>query len=419
MLDKLFKASHRLSEKVFVRTRKLDFSSVILLILRKSMKSVQLLLNELTLQIDTLNSVSSSAFTQARSHLKYTAFIELNQKAVVDVMYSDDSFKQYKGMRILAVDGSKIRLPNTSEIVNEFGAFSYTNGKDKTVLGEHATALCSVLYDILNNVVLDSVLAHSHSYEVDLSLKHLEYTTKDDLLIYDRNYSSFRNISTHISLKRFFVMRCSRSSFKEAQMMFDGEGSDSKIVTINQPKNKKIDSKLPLSVVVRFVRVMLPTGEWEVLATNLFNEDEFPANNFLEIYDLRWGIETFYGVLKNRLGLENFSGKTVESIYQDFYSAIYISGLESILTADVNEELEQKETKNSQKVNHNVSFNIIKNRVLDLLFSKKNSNKLIKELEIIFKTNPVQCRKERKVPRVKTSPTKALDFQKRKKKICY
>ena len=46
----------------------------------------------------------------------------------------------------------------------------------------------------------------------------------------------------------------------------------------------------------------------------------------------RWGIETFFGVLKGRLNLENFSGKTAESVKQDFYSTIFISNLETILT---------------------------------------------------------------------------------------
>ena len=45
--------------------------------------------------------MTNSAFTKARANLKYTAFIELNQKAVV--MYSDDNIKLYKGMRVMGV----------------------------------------------------------------------------------------------------------------------------------------------------------------------------------------------------------------------------------------------------------------------------------------------------------------------------
>ena len=66
--------------------------------------------------------------------------------------------------------------------------------------------------------------------------------------------------------------------------------------------------------------------------TSLLDEVKYPTADFKEIYGLRWGVETFYGVVKTRLQLENFTGKTVESIRQDFHATIYITGLESILT---------------------------------------------------------------------------------------
>jgi hypothetical protein len=52
----------------------------------------------------------------------------------------------------------------------------------------------------------------------------------------------------------------------------------------------------------------------------------------LELYRLLWGIESFFGVLKTRLGLENFTGKSAESVYQDFYSSVYLTGIEALLT---------------------------------------------------------------------------------------
>ncbi|MDM8565404.1 hypothetical protein QUF74_07100 [Candidatus Halobeggiatoa sp. HSG11] len=56
------------------------------------------------------------------------------------------------------------------------------------------------------------------------------------------------------------------------------------------------------------------------------------------------GNEGFYAILKTRLNLENFSGKTVKSVYQDLYSTIYLTRLESILTSDIDEQLDKKPT---------------------------------------------------------------------------
>jgi hypothetical protein len=122
---------------------------------------------------------------------------------------------------------------------------------------------------------------------------------------------------------------------------------------------------------------------------------------------------------KTRLNLENFSGKTAHSIYQDFYSTIYLTGLETILTADIDEQLDQKPTKNQQKVNRAVSFNAIKNQAVELLCSDEDSQVVIKRLEKLFLTNPVSIRPKRKVLRKKRSTRHQINYLKRKKKIAF
>jgi hypothetical protein len=70
-------------------------------------------------------------------------------------------------------------------------------------------------------------------------------------------------------------------------------------------------------------------------------------------------------------------------------------------------------------VNRVVSFNAIKNQAMDLLFSEKNREQLIIQLEQLFLTNPVSIRSTRKVPRQKRSATHLLHYANRKRKICF
>ena len=156
-----------------------------------------------------------------------------------------------------------------------------------------------------------------------------------------------------------------------------------------------------------------------VLVTNLLDEQAFPSEEFKHIYAMRWGVEGFYGILKTRLNLENFTGKTAESVYQDFYSTVYLSGVESVLTMDIDEKLAQKSTKNKQQVNRSVSFNAIKNQAMNLLFSDNDKDQLIEQLEQLFLTNPVSIRSTRKVPREKHSTKHLLHHANRKRKICF
>jgi len=90
----------------------LPFSSILQLLLKKSVKSLSLILREWD---DTLN-ITAGAFTRARSKFKHTAFIELLEKAVVQVVYGDGDFKRFKGRRLLALDGSTLRLGSLTKL---------------------------------------------------------------------------------------------------------------------------------------------------------------------------------------------------------------------------------------------------------------------------------------------------------------
>ena len=62
------------------------------------------------------------------------------------------------------------------------------------------------------------------------------------------------------------------------------------------------------------VKILLENGNLEVLATNL-SQTEFHTEEIKELYHMRWGIETAYETLKNRLQLENFTGYSVITRY--------------------------------------------------------------------------------------------------------
>ncbi|MFK5970085.1 MAG: hypothetical protein QM487_08230 [Candidatus Marithrix sp.] len=101
------------------------------------------------------------------------------------------------------------------------------------------------------------------------------------------------------------------------------------------------------------------------------------------------------------------------------YSTVYLTGLETILTADVNDKLSKKTVKNKQQVNHVVSFNAIKNLAIELLCSDESSDIVVKRLENLFLTNPVSVREKRNVPRKKRSASHLLNYQKRQRKFTF
>jgi len=268
------------------------------------------------------------------------------------------------------------------------------------------------------------VLRRSCAYEVDLALKHLEHTQANDLIIFDRNYISYIFLASLVKLKRQFTGRCSKSSFKPAQQLFKQHFLDSKKVTLaakGEVKKKCRRLGLPETITVRFLRVILSTGEVEVLVTSLLDDDKYTTQMLKELYHLRWGIETLFGVLKERLKIDNFTGKTVIAIKPDFFATLFITGLESILTQTADLYLFKKSSLNKlrQTVNNMVSFNAIKNFLIEMFYYPTPIDSLIKTLNSWFITDPTYRKRDREVVRKKSGASVSLNYYKRVFKPCF
>ena len=200
------------------------------------------------------------------------------------------------------------------------------------------------------------------------------------------------------------------------------------ILEINAPKYLKEALKkenLSTKMKVRFIQVILDNGTVEVLATNVLDSNRLKTSDFKELYAKRWGIETYYDLIKNRLNLENFTGLTALAVKQDFYATIFLTNYEAMVTYDLNEELREttQENKYVQKVNKAVSFNLIKHKVFDLLYNDEPLDKMLEQMEKLFLTNTIVMRPNRpSKPRLdkdaqkSTIATNSIHHLKRKKK---
>ena len=176
---------------------------------------------------------------------------------------------------------------------------------------------------------------------------------------------------------------------------------------------------------IRFVQVILDNGTVEVLCTNITDNERLKTSEFKELYALRWGIETYFDLIKNRLSLENFTGQSALAVKQDFFATIFLTNYESILTYDINDDLKEstKDNKYVQKVNKAVSFNVIKHKVFDLLYLDNPIDEILEQMEKLFLTNTIVIRPNRKSkPRLdkdihkSTIATNSINHLKRKKK---
>ena len=428
--DASFLASHRKRPKDFTRQCKLPFTVVMLLILQKSLKSLQVRLHEFLTEWATAGhagaSATAGAMTHARAKLLPSAFVELNQKAVVDNFYGPEhapALQLWRGHRLLGIDSSLVRLPCSPELFKQFGEVQCSNQHGKH--DRYPQGRISVLYDLLNRIGIEGHMVDSTQGETELAQKHWPQVRASDVTITDRGFAGYRWFAQS-SQHGHFICRCSAGSFPVVQeLVARDEAGVSVSVTLHAPADQVTElkrSNLPLDLTVRFISVRLSSGELEVLATSLLDAQAYPTDCFAAVYWSRWGIETFYGRLKGRLDLENFSGETVAAVEQDFQAMLFVSNLESVVSAPVQARLSQFRTtqrKQPIQVNRSVSLHALKYHVIRLLASEVPLEEVLRQLEQWLIHNPVSVRQNRKTVRRKTSAFRSYHFHRRVRKIVF
>lgn len=173
-----FKGHSKNGQKgVFVRDRKLTIKNIIILIITFK-SSIQRELDRFYKAVSNsdfnIREVTKEAFTQARAKLNPWAFQRLNQVAE-ETFYSEAECYGWDGMRTLAVDGTRLVLPNHPSIIQEFGQKQFGPKADSP----RSLAIGSLLYDVINLVTLDSKIAPYTARERDLLIEHLEKLKKE------------------------------------------------------------------------------------------------------------------------------------------------------------------------------------------------------------------------------------------------
>jgi len=261
------------------------------------------------------------------------------------------------------------------------------------------------MFDPLNKVSIDAVISPKSKGERELAEKHCKNLLSTDLLLLDRGYPAFwlfklilfykANFCARISWKKWKVVRkFYHSGLKEKIILLPrSAASVGKCLTLNLDTN-------PMRL--RLIRVELETGEVEILITSLIDFNRYPYEVFMELYHQRWPVEEDYKAMKCWMEIENFSGKSVLSVYQDFHAKVFSKNLTSALAFQSREAVAQNDEHRKYDYQINFAQALSKTKdVIVLLFQRAKSVviKLISELQLIYAQTIEPIRPGRKYPR--------------------
>lgn len=394
----------------FTRTSPLTFAVTIYYLLTNMTNSLDVELWISAMEAN-LVEVTKSAFSQRRYLIKSDIFVQINKDLVANVLaMPENGIEKWHGFILTGIDGSVLTLPNTTELSEHFGT---QKGGSKKKPSYTTQGRNLVQYDVLNNLIVRSELSPITVGEREMMYNWIPTLGTGSLSVFDRGFGSFLLFSLLNKYKKPYIARL-KVGFNNVVKAFVALGETDKIVTFRA--NKKLnygkdEVACGTEMEVRLLRVILPDGTVEVLATSLLDKEAYPATIFSEAYNLRWGVETCFDILKNKWLMLCFSGLKPEAIYQDIYASVVLFNIHQLMIkpaqVTVDEQVAEKRAagkiiKNDQKINNNVTIGILKKQLITL-WTTQDIAPIIEKLTNLFVTKTVAVRKNRTTPRKKTT----------------
>ena len=321
---------------------------------------------------------TSSAFIQRRSTILPEAFESLFH----DFSRSVDENKLYRGLRLLAVDGSDLQIA-----ANPKDPDSYYPG----VNGQRAYNLLHInaMYDLHQHIYVDALVQKSRKADESAALTAMvdRSAIERALLLADRGYESYNNLA-HIQEKGWnFLIRIKDGTAGIASGLalpatdeFDvpfhlklTNKQSNEVKELLKDKNhyrhitntirfdylprtsRKYDPAVFFELHFRIVRFPISATACETIITNL-DASAFPLHDIKRLYAMRWGIETSFRNLKHTLGLLHLHAKKVEFVLQEIFAKLTMYNFCELITQSV--VIRQAQETHTYKVNFSDAVHI-------------------------------------------------------------
>lgn len=398
-----------ISEKHFTRNRKMPLKHLFLSVPFRKGRTLYFELKYFKELFAMKDKISKPGYLKQRMKLNPKAFLELMRFHTSNFYKDTTSVTKWKDYIVLATDGSSCNVPLTKENVTIYGNTSKHGRKERPQIG------ISCLFDVVNRMVIDINTGMCKLDERTESLRHIDRAshvigTLPTIYVFDRGYPSGSFFIELMQRDVKFVMRLPSTSFKREQnsmktddqwidIQFDKTRINAQRRLGNEEKAKSLEEVG--SIRLRFVKITLKNETDEYLVTNI-DKEIVTTSEISELYRMRWGIETAFDDMKNKLQLENFTGSKPIIMEQDIYATGYLYNIMSDIMQDAEKERDkEKEYKYKMQINRNIAAGVIKKEVILLLLEEnpKEREQIMTNLIKEIKSNILPVRGERSYDR--------------------
>ncbi len=307
-----------------IRQRRLPAQQVVWLVISLALfrhRSVRQVMAELDLALPDLadRCVTDSAVTQARQRLGEDPLAWLFVTSARAWDAQDEHCNLSGGLRLLAMDGTSLKLADSQANREHFGAPNFAAG----AVASYPHARMVTLTALRTQLVLDAQFGPFSSSEKALTLQLLDEIPDQSLTVLDKGFMSAELMGKlrRGGQERHFIVPAKSNQRWE---LIEGTIDDGIVKMTVTATARKFDAELGTHWEARAVRSKGADGKEMYLLTSLTDKKRFPVTAIRQLHCERWKIETSYRELKqSMMGMAlSLRSQSVEATRQEIWGCL-------------------------------------------------------------------------------------------------
>lgn len=313
------------TDKASIRSRRLPAQQVVWLVIALALyryKSVKEIVDTLDLALPEVadRCITSSATTQARQRVGADPLRWLFEKSARQWIAHDQEQYLFKGLHMLAMDGTTLRLADSAANREHFGAQNYPN--DKVASYPQTRGVTLMMTD--TQLIRDARFGRYNISEMTHAHELLGSVPDDSLTVFDRGFLSAQLLCNLVNCgkNRHFLIPAKNNT---KWIVVEGTAEDALVEMAVSAQARKIDPSLPKTWRARAVKIDDgDSGKHRYLLTSLMDRKAFKTGDLVTCYQRRWRIETSYRELKQSMmgSALTLRSMTVDGTEQEIWGAM-------------------------------------------------------------------------------------------------
>lgn len=358
---------------------------------------------------EDLDPARHQSVSEARSKLKWQAFEYLLEVANLETKNLPNRLR-FHGHIARAIDGTSFFTPRTDDLLCYFSP-----RRTKAEEGEthYPYGLLLTAVNVFTAQPVRGIVDNYRASERSLLKRMIGGFSPGDLSLLDRGLGGIQVYLEFERHEQFFIHRAKTTGERVAGYIQDFLTSEKKQKTVTV-EVKDDETGEPVSLTLRLIRGPDDSeGKPIVFVTNLIDRKLYKRGAILDLYRMRWSVETLYGRAKNLLCLEKFHARSYNGVMQEIFANLLILSLTATaVTAvvkedDLDTEVTLPSFKNATESVRRHLFSVVDHRIVGIK-PKKLMKQILNEVRAVM----YPIRPGRSYPRVSKQPIKSWNLKK-------